>query len=55
MVRAPHLQEHFERLMAERPDIGWKKNLYRYHPEPKDIGPFRDDWTPPVGRPPDGV
>ncbi len=46
VVRASHLQEHFERLKVERPDVNWEKNLYRYHPEPKDIEPFRGDWTP---------
>ena len=46
VVRASHLQEHFERLMAKRPDVDWDTNMYRYHPEPQDIEPFRNDWSP---------
>lgn len=44
VVRASHLQGHFRRLMNEKPNKNWDKDMYRYHAKPEDIEPFRNDW-----------
>lgn len=46
VVRAGYLQSHFQRLMSERPDKDWSRDMHRFHVRPERIEPYKDDWTP---------
>lgn len=46
VLRAGDLTAHFERLMAERPEVDWSKNAYIFQPRPEEVEPYRDEWGP---------
>jgi len=46
VVRASHVQRYMEREVIDHPHRDTESDLYRYHPKPEEIEPFRSDWSP---------